>query len=125
MKTSENGEKKILIVEDEPSIGEVCKRVLSREGYDVELAVNGRVAQEMIPKQQYDLFLIDIRTPAMNGKELYRWLEAEFPDLAKRVIFTTGDLLAGDIKSFIEASGRPFLPKPFAPDDLIAIVKGQ
>lgn len=122
---SEDSEKRrrILVVEDEPSISDVCRRVLTREGYAVEIAANGKVAQGMIGSKPYDLCLLDIRTPAMNGKELYEWLQEKYPQLTKRVIFTTGDVLEGDTKSFIEGTGRPFLPKPFSPDDLKAIVR--
>jgi len=115
--------KKILVVEDEPGICEVCQRVLTREGFEVDIAVNGRVAQDMIEGKQYSLYLIDIRTPKMNGEELYQWLQKKYPQLTSRVIFTTGDVMGGDIKSFLEQSGRPFLPKPFTPSELKAIVQ--
>jgi DNA-binding response OmpR family regulator len=115
--------RKILVVEDESSISDVCRRVLSREGFEVDIAVNGKVAQDMVVRKQYDLCLIDIRTPRMNGKELYEWLQEEHPQLTPKVIFTTGDVLGGDTGSFLEASGRPFMPKPFSPDDLKAIVR--
>ena len=115
--------KKILVVEDEPGICEVCRRVLTEGGFEVDIAVNGRVAQDMIEEKQYGLYLIDMRTPKMNGEELYPWLQKKYPQLAERVIFTTGDVMGGDIKSFLEQSGRPFLPKPFTPSDLKAIVQ--
>ncbi len=114
--------KKILVVEDEPSISAVCRRVLTSEGFEVDIAVNGKVAQDMIEKKQYDFILMDIRTPAMNGKELYHWVEAKHPKLTGRVIFTTGDIMGGDTQNFIEQSGRLFLPKPFTPDELKAII---
>jgi DNA-binding response OmpR family regulator len=113
---------RILIVEDEPSIRDVCQRVLMREGFEVDLAANGKVAQHMIGEKHYDLCLIDIRTPEMSGKELYEWLMEKHLSLAEWVIFTTGDLLEGGTKSFLEGTGRPFLPKPFSPDDLKAIM---
>lgn len=117
------GAKRILVVEDEPSISQVCQRVLTSEGFEVEIAVNGRVAQDMIKKEQYDLCLIDIRTPTMNGKELYQWLKEKYPRLTSRVIFTTGDVMREDISNFLEQAARPFLPKPFTPDELRAIIR--
>ena len=77
----------------------------------------------MLGEKDYDLCLIDIRTPVMNGKELYQWLKEKHPQLARRVIFTTGDVMGGDTQSFLEQAARPFLPKPFAPDDIKAIVR--
>jgi len=123
MKRSNTKARRILVVEDEPSISDVCRRVLTGEGFQVDIAANGKVAQGKIRKKQYNLYLIDIRTPEMNGKELYGWLKEKYPQLTKRVIFTTGDLLGGDTGSFVEATGGCFLPKPFSPDDLKAIVR--
>ena len=113
----------ILIVEDEPAITELCQRVLAREGFEVDIAVNGKVAQDMVAQKEYDLCLIDIRTPEMNGKELYQWLKEKHPRLINGVIFTTGDVMGGDTPNFLEQAARSFLPKPFTPDDLKAIVR--
>jgi len=89
----------------------------------VEIAANGILAQEMIGKKQYHIFLIDIRTPKMSGTELYQWMQRKYPQVANHVIFTTGSLIDVKTMTFIEQSGRPFLPKPFTPDELTAIVK--
>ena len=115
--------KRILVVEDEPSIGNICRRVLTREGYEADIAVNGRVAQDMVEEKQFSLCLIDIRTPKMNGTEFYQWLQKKYPQLSDRVIFTTGDTMDRDTQAFLEQSGRPLLPKPFTPEELKAIVQ--
>ena len=101
----------------------MCQRILTREGFEVDIAVNGKLAQDMIEKKQYHICLIDIRTPKMNGTELYHWLQKKYPQVANRVVFTTGSVLDEKTMAFIEQSGRPFLPKPFTPDELIAVVE--
>jgi len=101
----------------------MCQRVLTREGFEVDIAVNGKLAQDMIEERQYHICLIDIRTPKMNGTELYQWLQKKYPQVANQVIFTTGSVLDEKTMPFIEQSGRPFLPKPFTPDELIAVVE--
>lgn len=124
MKPSTNSSvKRILVAEDEPAICSLCKIVLSGEGFKVDIAINGRIAQDMIEDKQYDLFLFDIRISAMNGMELYQWLKEKYPQLADRVIFTTGSVISGDATGFIGQTGRPLLPKPFTIDELKAIVK--
>jgi len=123
MNTLDSTTKRILVVEDEPSIGNICQRVLAREGFEVEIAVTGTLAQEMIEKKQYHICLIDIRTPKLSGAELYQWLQKDYPQMANHVIFSTGSVIDEKTMAFIEQSGRPFLPKPFTPDELIAIVK--
>ncbi len=123
MENSGAGTKRILVVEDEPVICEVCLRALTSEGWEVDIAVNGYVARGMLEEKDYDLCLIDVRTPVMNGKELYQHINEKYPELAEGVIFTTGDVLGGDTKSLVEQSGRPYLPKPFTPDELRTIVQ--
>ena len=123
MKNSSAGTKRILVVEDEPAISQICLRTLTSEGFEVDIAVNGNVAQDMLGKKDYDLYLIDIRTPVMNGKQLYEWLQEKHPQLASRVIFTTGDVMGKDIQGFLDQTARPFLPKPFTPDELRTIVR--
>ncbi len=114
---------RILVVEDEPAICEICMKVLRSEGYEVEVAVNGKLAEEKLRQKEYDLILIDIRTPVMNGKELYNYIVENVPIMDERIIFTTGDVMGSSIKPFIEKVKRPFLPKPFTPSDLRQIVK--
>lgn len=114
--------KRILIIEDEPAIGEICQRTLTGEGFEVGIAVNGSVAQGMLGEKDYDLYLIDIRIPVMDGKELYQYMSEKYPELTKRVIFITGDVMGGSTQSFLELSGRPYLLKPFTPDELRIIV---
>ena len=123
MKNSSASVRRILVVEDEPSISQVCLRALTSEGLEVDIAVHGASAQNMLVEKDYDLCLIDIRTPVMNGKQLYQWVNEKHPKLLNGVIFTTGDLISGDIESFLEQAGRPFLPKPFTPDELKTIVR--
>jgi DNA-binding response OmpR family regulator len=114
--------RRILSVEDEPSIRQVCRRTLASQGYQVDFAQNGVAAESMLMKADYDLLLVDIKTPVMDGKQLYRYIKRRYPQLASRVIFTTGDVINSDTQSFLEKTGRPFLLKPFSPDELRALV---
>lgn len=113
---------KILAVEDEPGIRQVCHRVLTSQGYRVDFAGNGVAAESMLMKEDYDLLLVDIKTPVMDGKQLYHYIEDRYPELVNRVIFTTGDVISSDTQDFLKQTGRPFLLKPFSPDELRALV---
>lgn len=115
--------KRVLIVEDEPSIQKMCQRVLSGEKLDVDIATDGKQAQEMINSKQYDLLLIDFKMPAVDGRQLYEWLKTSHPQLVDGVIFTTGDIMGRDTRDFLEQAGRPFLPKPLTPAELRATIK--
>lgn len=123
MKKHSTGGKRILVVEDEPAITDICRRVLVSEGFEVGVASDGKMAQYMLDEKQYDFCLIDIRTPTMNGKELYKWLKEKHPQLASRVMFTTGDVMSGDTESFLQQAARPFLLKPFSPGELKCMLR--
>lgn len=110
--------KRILLVEDEPIICEVCLKVLTREGYDVEIAANGREGEGKLEKKNYDLVIIDMRTPVMDGRQLYQQISEKYPDMIDRVIMTSGEVVGSDIQGFLEKSGIPFLPKPFTSEEL-------
>ena len=123
MENSCAGGWRILVVEDEPGICEVCRRTLIPEGYQVDTAVNGVAAQDMLLEKDYDLFIIDIRTPVMNGRQLYGYIKNTHPELMDKIIFTTGDVISNDIQSFLNQNSKPFLLKPFTPDELKLIVR--
>jgi len=89
----------------------------------VDIAANGKIAQDMIAKRQYTICLIDVRMPAMSGKEFYHWLREKQPKMVSRVIFATGDVFGGDTISFLEQTARPFLSKPFTPNELKTIIR--
>jgi DNA-binding response OmpR family regulator len=123
MRNPGDNAKRILVVEDEPAICEVCLKVLTGEGFEVEIAVNGKKGEEKLQEKEYDLILLDLRTPVMDGKQLYQHISEKHPELASRVIFTSGEVVGDDIQGFLGLAGRPFLPKPFTPKDLKKIVR--
>jgi CheY-like chemotaxis protein len=115
--------KRALVIEDELVISRICQRTLAAEGFEVDIAVNGSVAKELVRNKAYDLFLSDIRTPKMNGIEFYRYLEQVQPELARRIIFTTGDVLSNNIEQFLNEVKNPYLAKPFDPDQLKKVLR--
>lgn len=115
--------KRILVVEDEQVISQICVRILGAEGFEVDIAINGQVAKDMVSQKEYALCLIDIRTPVMNGMALYRCLKEEHPELTGRVLFTSGDVLSSGIAAFLREVKKPYLRKPFTPDELITAVR--
>lgn len=123
MKNSGASAGRVLVVEDEPSISQVCLRVLPGEGFEVDIAENGASAQNRLKEKAYDICLIDIMTPVMDGKRLYRWIREKKPEMLTGVIFTTGDAINPDTRSFLERASRPFLPKPFTLDELKTVVR--
>ena len=114
--------KRILIVDDEPAICQLCQRVLTKEGFEVDTAANGRAAQSKISKREYELYLFDIKMPLMDGKELYELLRKTYPESAERVVFTTGSAIGQETERFLKSSGRPVMLKPFTTEELKATI---
>ena len=115
--------KRILAIDDGPIIIRVSVKVLIAEGFDVDVACNGLVAKDMAGKAEYDFYLSDIRTPAMNGMQFYEYLRQEQPGLENRVIFTTGDVMSPEVKTFLSKKNNLFLAKPFTPTELRTIIR--
>lgn len=113
---------RILIADDEKSVREVMQRALQRQGYQVDAVATGSEALTAVRAAEYDLILCDIRMPGLNGMELYRQVKEEFPHLAGRFIFSTGDTVSPSTNAFLEEIDLPCLTKPFELPELFAVV---
>jgi CheY-like chemotaxis protein len=102
------------VVEDEAFIAEMLAEILAAEGYEVDVACNGRVALEKIGAQDYDLILSDLRMPELDGVGLYRELERQHPDLLRRLIVITATAEDLDYQRFLAQIDVPVLEKPFS-----------
>jgi CheY-like chemotaxis protein len=114
----------IFVVEDEPTLRALVRKVLERAGYDVVEAPSGLAALELWlqKKPHVDLLLTDMVMPdGISGRQLAEKLKAENPRL--KVIFTSGyssDLIG---KDFVVKEGLNFLQKPYPPQLLVQTVR--
>lgn len=104
----------ILVVDDEAEIRDLIARVLTREGHQVDGAVNGRAGLDAIRLQPYDLVLCNVRMPVMDGPTLYTRVRDQLPGQAGRFIFCTGDIVSPEVRSFLHSANQPVLAKPFS-----------
>ena len=115
---------KILVVEDEPSLRLLVRKVLERSGFEVLEAASGVAALELWDKDKprIDLLLTDMVMPdGMSGRQLAERLRADVPGL--RVLYTSGystDLLGKDLEL---EEGLYFLQKPYPPSKLVQTVR--
>jgi len=112
-----------MVVDDEPTIREVCVDILSSEGYSVATANNGREAVEMLTDRPADLVLMDATMPGIDGIAACRLLKLDartrhIPIVIMSAAGNTVTRLAA-VQGMIVA----FLPKPFDLDQLLATVK--
>lgn len=104
--------KNILIVDDETVIRDILKRVLSEHGYRIDAASSGQEGLEKIEGLEYDTYLLDIKMPGVDGRDMYEIIKARYPHLAGRVIFITGDTISKATLDFLESTGRKYFSKP-------------
>ena len=111
-----------LVVDDEPVGGEIMCRVLEQMGYEVDHAMDGEQALAFARQQSYDIVVCDLLMPRTNGMALYDVLKDEAPQLARRMVFVTGDSLGNETSSFIERTGCRCIFKPFRLNDLAEVI---
>jgi two-component system NtrC family sensor kinase len=104
---------RILVVDDEMSVRVALQRYLASRGHDVEATASGRDGLARLSAGLYDAVILDMRMPDLSGEEMYRELESGDAEHARRVIFTTGDLVSESMRRFVASTGRPCIVKPF------------
>ena len=111
---------KILIVDDEIDVLDLCKRILMAQGYLISSAHNGYEAIEVARQDQFDLLLTDIKMPGMNGLEIAQQLKDIDPHMVCVTMtgFSTMDMAINALKLGIDE----FILKPFTPKELSAAV---
>lgn len=115
--------KRILVVDDEPSIVELVSYNLKKEGYDVLKAYDAEKALEMIKEEEIDLFIIDVMLPGMDGFELVRTLRGGDKNRDKPVIFLTAKGEEFDRVLGLELGADDYITKPFSVRELLARIK--
>jgi two-component system NtrC family sensor kinase len=113
------GQRRLLVIDDEPGIRTLLQLQLAGRGYDVAVAHNGAAALALLVHQHFDVLLCDIRMPDMSGQHFYYELARRYPHLTQRIVFLTGDTASGDTSSFFESTGAPVLTKPFLIGELV------
>ena len=117
--------RRILVVDDEESIRHLLFEALTRRNYAVETSASVLSALERLRHGTYDLILLDVRMPEIDGRELFATLSREDPEAAARVVFMTGDIANTEVQRFLAGSRRPLLTKPFGITDLYDMVATQ
>lgn len=126
VRQTESKNARAIVIDDEPEIASLLSDVLCKLGYRCEIATGGREGQALIAArpETIDLILCDLRMPDVDGPTLFRWLQANHPALAGRVLFVTGDALGPAAGRFLSEAGRPVLEKPFTSTDVADLLQG-
>ena len=118
--------RRVLLVEDTPANRKVVQRVLQRRGHEVVVAVNGREAIEAFKEGAYDLILMDVQMPIMDGleaTETIRELERQESRRPTEILAMTAHSLRGDRERCLRAGMNGYLAKPLDLAELLDLVE--
>jgi len=114
-------ERRILMIDDDKSILRTFTRILQKNGYEIDVAETGQEGLEKSKRKVYDLALIDIRLPDMDGTELLVKLQHTMRDAIKIMITGFPSLETG-VKALDEGADA-YLVKPVKPEELLALIE--
>jgi len=112
---------KILVIEDEPQVSHFIKQGLEAQSFSVDLAYDGDLGKRLALRSDYDVILLDVVIPGINGFDLCKILKTEkpfVPILLLTTLGTTADKVTG-----FDAGADDYLSKPFEFEELIARIK--
>jgi two-component system nitrogen regulation response regulator GlnG len=112
--------RRILVADDEESIRWVLSKALKKQGFSVDLAEDGLQAQQLSRKNHYDLAVLDIKMPGIQGIELLQILQSESPDTL--VVVMTAESTMENAVAAMKHGAYDYLTKPFDLDALNAII---
>ena len=113
--------KRVIVIDDDKSILRTFTRILQKSDYEIDAAETGKEALEKSANQAYDLALIDIRLPDMDGTDLLAKMRQTMRDGIKIMITGFPSLETG-VKALDEGADA-YLVKPVKPEELLALIK--
>jgi signal transduction histidine kinase len=112
----------VLVVEDEGPLREALTEVLQGLGHRVVGAATGHEALGRLRERTWDLVMLDLRLPDVDGQAVWERALASDRRLAGRVVFMTGDIMSAETQGFLDEVRRPFLLKPFTMEEVGRVV---
>ena len=113
----------IIIVDDNPSNLQMLGKTLRTENYHVEFAIDGKTALEWINNREFDLILLDIMMPEMDGFEVCSIIRSETKYNDTPIIFLTAETGKESVLKGFEIGAQDFITKPFDSRELLARVR--
>jgi len=112
---------KLLIVEDEKDVASALSRGLKRSGYSVDTAENGNSAIEYLGVYRYDLMVLDLNLPDIDGMDVCRFARKQYPPLLILILTARGELK--DIVVGLDSGADDYLIKPFHLQEILARIR--
>jgi len=116
---------RVLVIDDEPDVANLIREILVHDGFTVDCVTDAEAGLALLETRSYAIVLTDLNMPGVSGREFYERVAGEHPGLAARIGFVTGDAMNPAVRSFLDRSGRPFLEKPVAPEELRRLARSM
>jgi len=113
--------KTILVVDDDKSILRTFTRILQKNGYEIDIAETGKEAIEKADKKCYDLALVDIRLPDMDGTDLLAKIKKQLQNTIK-IMITGFPSIESGVKA-LDGGADAYLVKPVKPEELLMLIE--
>jgi CheY-like chemotaxis protein len=117
-----NGALRVLLAEDNPMNQKLALRLLRNMGLSADVAASGLEAVAAIDREPYDLILMDVQMPDMDGLEATRRIRAAEPATRPWIVAMTANAMAGDREACLAAGMDDYLTKPIRPNELAAAI---
>jgi CheY-like chemotaxis protein len=115
----------VLIAEDNPINQEVARAMLTRRGHSVDVVENGRLAVDAAIRKDYDVILMDIQMPELDGLDATKEIRKRRPAGRPRIVALTANVLPGERERCLANGMDAYLAKPFAARDLFSVLEGE
>lgn len=114
---------RILLAEDNITNQDLVITLLSKMGYKIDAVENGRKVLEMMERKKYDIILMDIQMPVMNGMEATKIICEKYPEADRpKIIAITANAMPGDRERYLNAGMVDYLPKPIKFKDVQSVL---
>jgi PAS domain S-box-containing protein len=109
---------RILVAEDNPVNQNLANHMLRKMGYRADTASNGLEVLEALERQSYDVILMDVQMPEMDGFETTRQIHQRWPDASPRIVAITANAMQGDREECLQAGMDDYVSKPIQVEEL-------
>jgi DNA-binding NtrC family response regulator len=117
---SDTEKRKILVVDDEETVCRSIRKALMCDDYEIDTTLSGEEALKMETQKSYDVVIVDLMMPGINGMDLLKSLKTVSPEV--QVVMITGYPTMKNTLQALQIGAFDFLPKPFLPYDLRNLV---
>ena len=111
---------RILVIDDEEVVGESLRKTLNEEGYEIETARSGQEGLRKGRNGNFDLVIVDLKMPDINGLDVIKSIKAEQPDAM--MVMITGYSTVDSATEALRTGAFDYVPKPFTPGEITSVV---